>query len=63
MPYGDWDDLTKQFNIPIAKAFSEQQREVRLLLLLFSVENVLLCLPVWILLGNITARDAYLKAS
>ncbi len=57
--YRDWDDdLLKSSDVK--KNWKKVKKEMKILLLLFSLENVLLCIPMFILSWTIAERNFFL---
>ncbi len=49
------------FSASFIQAFAQQRREIKLLLVLFAAEHLLLSLPLWILWLTTRARDDHLR--
>ena len=55
--YTDWDEVEDS---DYEENFRKVEKEMKLLIFLFTVEHILMCLPLWILSYGITLRNDYL---
>ena len=59
MPYMDWDDEIESQK-DVEENWKAVSREMKILLGLFSLEHIMLCIPMWILSYNISKRNIFL---
>jgi hypothetical protein len=57
--YQDWDNEISSLE-EVQKNWHQVKNEMKTLLMLFSLEHILMCIPIWILNFNINKRNIYL---
>ena len=57
--YQDWDEHVSTFE-DVEQRYQKVKKELKALLMLFTLENVFMCTPIWILSYNIYQRNIFL---